>query len=851
MSNVLEVILNLIDNMTPGLETATNATDLLETSVENASNAIDNIDPGQLDNVQEAAAEAGLDMQQVGEAAAMAGGDISSIDPSPVKETGQSAEEAAGSADEMASGFGAVESIVSTLVGIGVAAWLDEIVNAAGNFQDSWSRIDVAMDGTINGIDATQSQWNGAINQMRDNTGRGAGAIRNFIIDMGIAGVESQDAIIGSFGAVSGAAFVTGKSIDTISGSFTNIVKNGMLTKRNIASLGLSTQDVMNATGKSIEEVSAEFKTMTPEARAAFLEAIYGAKYGTSANEAYKTSWARVKDQLGLAFDYLNRIVGGLILPLLIPALEFVTGLLNSVAGAINNMNPILKNIIGFILLIGGALTSAYLILSPIISALGSIVGPILGNFITMVMAAGGGVEGLTAVLGGLLGSIGPIGWAILAVIGIIITAITIWTLWSDEIIKFKNALTGGDWGTAASMIVNAFNYVGQAIYNAFVYAGQQIWTFITNLPAMIGQNATSWINMGQNFITWLIYGLQSLSDYLTGILFDMLTEMSTSGGAGEAGQTAGQETGKGLIEGFSQWVLDNTQLIYDTLNLLFNTLMPLIGQLILQLAMIIGIWMIQTGQKAATDFVNAFIQYLMQLPGRLLATLTLAVLTIFSWAGQLVVLAWQTGSSFVNNFILFLSQLPGRAWSIFLQFLAYLGSLPGRAYSYAVSTANSIVSGMGAYLQSLPGRMYTWGMQALGRFVDGIINSIPGLRAALDMVSSLFPHSPPKEGPLATIKPENMEKWISDVMEAGNKGVSKFNMNGIIPTGNGSVSGGSGSGELRVTLIHDFTNVPSGISKEELLAALRGLSKDLGWIDTLVKTLTKAKVITKSNLGA
>jgi len=37
----------------------------------------------------------------------------------------------------------------------------------------------------------------------------------------------------------------------------------------------------------------------------------------------------------------------------------------------------------------------------------------------------------------------------------------------------------------------------------------------------------------------------------------------------------------------------------------------------------------------------------------------------------------------------------------------------------------------------------------------------------------------------------------------------------------------------------------------KELLSALKGLSNDLGWINTLVKTLTKAKVITKLNLGA
>ena len=41
---------------------------------------------------------------------------------------------------------------------------------------------------------------------MTETTGRGAGTIRNYITEMGIAGVTSQGAISSSFSGIAGAA---------------------------------------------------------------------------------------------------------------------------------------------------------------------------------------------------------------------------------------------------------------------------------------------------------------------------------------------------------------------------------------------------------------------------------------------------------------------------------------------------------------------------------------------------------------------------------------------------------------------------------------------------------------------
>ena len=203
-------------------------------------------------------------------------------------------------------------------------------------------------------------------------------------------------------------------------------------------------------------------------------------------------------------------------------------------------------------------------------------------------------------------------------------------------------------------------------------------------------------------------------------------------------------------------------------------------------------------------------------------------LLGIGQFAAGLIDYGIQAASGLLNNFIAYISLLPGTAWSYFLTFLSYLASLPGSAAGYAASVGSTIVSTIANYLTSLPGQMYSWGMNALQRFVNGIIDTIPGLRSALNTVSSLFPHSPPKEGPLATIKNENMERFGSSLTESMSEGLEDgagdsfgfISPNSVKVSKNDSkVSSRSDDKikELKVTFIHDFINVPTHIDKETL----------------------------------
>ncbi len=651
-----------------------------------------------LDQAATGASGVDLNLQSVGEAASFASSGISGISEQ-MENAKQSTDGASESASTLADGFGLVEGAVSALVGVGLAGWIDEIANAAGSFNDSWLRLTLSMDGSTDDVTAMKDKWSGAITEMHDVTGRRAGTIREFITQMGISGVEASDVIIKSFDAIAGSDFILngGKNIDGVAAAFENVIRQPTRVVGALRTMGITTDDILKTTGLSTQELTEQFKNMSVEQRAVFLANILDAKYGAEANEGYKLSWQHVKDALSASWDYISRIFGSLILPLIVPVLEFLTTLLSNVASAIDDLNPIFKTIGGAVLLFGGALTSIYLILAPLWSLISGPLLTSLGEFTGLITGAG-------EATGILATALGPVGWAILAIIGIILTAIYVWQNWSKEIIAFKDAILSGDWGSAAKMIVSSFDYVGQAIYNALIYAGQQIWTYFMNLPTMIGQNATGWLEAGRNFLRWLVEGLTSLTDYLSTVVSAMLQSMATDGTLTGAGTVAGQSAGQGLIGGLVQWLIDNAQLIYDVTVLIFEQLAPLIVQLIAEIGIILALALIELATQAIQAFISGLMQYLPQVPVLFATMLANVSGQILLWIASLTPMGLLAGSNLVQSFISRVSQLPGQLWIYLSSALSALGSFAGSTYSYMASAGSRMVSGLSASISGLPG---------------------------------------------------------------------------------------------------------------------------------------------------
>jgi len=319
------------------------------------SSEVNNLNDG-LESASGAAGETadnlgGIGSQALNEAASHANslGDNIKATSNSAKEMGNEINNASSNA---ITGLQALAGVAAT---VGSYLVLDNLISSAGAYEDSWSRMTVALGGTVDTIGMVKDDWSSAISDMSSATGRGAGTIREFITQMSLAGVESKDVISSAFEGIAGAAYVTGIDINTITYALQRATRTGLLNQRTLTSLGLSTNDIMKATGKSIEQVSDEFEKMTPTARAAFLGMIYNAKYGTDANEAYKQSWEHVNDALNRAWGYLSIVFGQLILPIAIPAIEALTEALNGLSKWIAALDPTSRGLLGWLVILTGA----------------------------------------------------------------------------------------------------------------------------------------------------------------------------------------------------------------------------------------------------------------------------------------------------------------------------------------------------------------------------------------------------------------------------------------------------------------------------------------------------------------
>lgn len=336
----------------------------LEGIVDKVVDVLINVDDSQLGAADEASDGVAESLDGASEAANGLSEAIDSIDTTNLDAAKESADGlsdsltgAGAGAEATSSGTGGTggeaglgEGIAGGAAALGGISVFDDLADAAGSYGDSWARI-----GSVFGQSAStaESSWSGAVNSMAANTGRRASDIRSYLAQMGIAGVTSGGTLESMFTGVSGAAFATGTNVETITNAMRRVISTGTLGARQLMTMGLSEQDVMNATGMTLDEVNEKFKGMDSNQRAAFLGNIVNAKYAGTANENYKNSWEHVKDQMGASFDMFMRVFGQMMLPIVIPAMQVVTELVKGLAGWFNGLNANQKLLIGTLLALG------------------------------------------------------------------------------------------------------------------------------------------------------------------------------------------------------------------------------------------------------------------------------------------------------------------------------------------------------------------------------------------------------------------------------------------------------------------------------------------------------------------
>lgn len=737
-----------------------------------------------ISSVADSASGVDLSFEAISTAASHAGNGISNI-AEGMRTTKDETQQASTASLGLAESFGMVEGIVGALVGIGLATWINDIANAAGNFQDSWLQITAMMGKSPEQMGEVQKYWSKSIDQMKKDTARSGGTIRGFIHEMQIAGLKTTDAVSAGFNAVAGAAGATGAPIETIIGKYKTLLMMPRFMSRSLIQMGISERDVSKATGKSIDEIKDKWGTYSIEQKSAILNQTLNLKYGQNGIDAFKESWEHVKESVSAAWTYLSIVIGKLILPLIVPVLDFLVSILEQVAGAIDGLNPVFKSISGVIILFGGGIASLAGLFAGVSALLGGSVLAPLGSFIALLTGTGT-ATGLLATL------LGPLGWAILAIVAAVAAVIYVWTTWNEEITKLKDNLFSGNWGAAAAQIGGSFQYVGQAIWNALVNAGQIIWNFFAGLPAMIGNFMSWYVDMGTKVIQWIVTGLTSLTGFLETVLGGLLNSMAESGGSsGESsGKGIGEKTGNGIIDGFINWVNTKGPTILTNIQTVFMTILPLLLRLGFLIMQVLGGYLYLWGRSAAIRMVNGIVGFVRTLPGRLLGILIQAAVMVLRFAAM--------------------------------------------AYSNARAAGLRIVSAIISTIASIPGRMYSWGSNMIARFVAGIRSQFPNVFAALKWISDHLPKSPPKMGPLSKVTAAGMYSWISSIIRAAEMGFNSFNLDDISLPGDaamivaGATTNTSSSQTLQVVIKKGAVQIQGNATPETIATAGESLGKGI-----------------------
>jgi hypothetical protein len=485
-----------------------------------------------------------------------------------------------------------------------------------------------------------------------------------------------------------------------------------------------------------------------------------------------------------------------MLLPILTPAVEGITWLLNLFGDALKAIPSSLEPVFGAVMLVVGGLVTIW-------GALTAVSGVLSAAGIGFAgLGVGGSAAG--AMLGGLSAIIGAISWPLLLVIGIVISAIYVWKTWSKEIIALKDALISGDWGTAAELIGNSFDYVKDGIWNALKGAGEAIWNFFTALPGMIGQSAGTLVSMGNQLIHWLIEGITSLSGYLSEVITGMLVD-EAGAAASSGGQSAGESGGKSLIDGLKQWIIDNGPTIMDSITTTFWTLLPLILQLLWQILTIITIYLFTGAQNAGRQFVYGIISWIQQLPGRVWAFLLQVISRVLSFGSQAGSRARSAAQQMYNGIRSGVSQIPGMVYNELLRIIGRITSIGGAAYDAAYRLGQNVYNGIKAALGiGSPGYMYY--------MMEGELDRIQKLMTARE--------TPFQAG----------SYQLGDRITTGFTGATAATVN----TNNSSTA---------VNVNVDVTGAPQGNSDKAIAdMVLTGLTKDRRVIDGISKALKSSQ---------
>lgn len=443
-------------------------------SASDLSDSVSDVDSSAIDDVSDSSADADENLSKASESASNVQVSISNIDPSVLEQialaAGASADEMdrlKNNTDEANTSMTMVDAMASATLSAGVTAGFMSASNAAGNYNDTMVRLAYAMTDTSMTAEQAEQRFGSLISTMADETGRGAGAVRAHLINMGNVGITNEQVLSESFEGISKAAFQMGESMDSMEMKFQTMALTGRAGSRQLKAFGLETKDLADAMGVSVDEVKDKFEEMDATSRANVLSTALNMKYGSEVTENYKNSYEHLMDTMNRAKDYFIRVVGEALLPVLIPAVENAANIVNFLAGAFRGLPEPIKGVIGGAIGLVAGITAVGLGISATTKFISAAIAP----FRLLIQS-----ERAAAIAQWLLNvamDANPIVLVTLAIIALI--AILAYLYFNNE--QVRQAIDG----------------LGQA----FINAGQIIYTSVIN------------------FVNWVVSQLQFLYTYI------------------------------------------------------------------------------------------------------------------------------------------------------------------------------------------------------------------------------------------------------------------------------------------------------------------------------------------------
>ena len=718
---------------------------------------------------------------------------IASIDPTVIDQIRDSMAEYGSQTQESAS---ATDDLMEAMVSGGVATGLGNtfmgLANKAGEYNDSMQRMGLALEGHAMTVDEVSNRYGASVSKMANETGRGAGSVRNHFATMAIAGVKNQDILEQSFQAVANGAFFSGESIESLTNKFQRITMQGTLSKKQLAGLGLTMEDLAKTMGVSADEVSDKFKEMTAEQRASVLSQASAMKFGTDVNGVFKNSWEGLWTSLNKASEGFQRLVGELLLPYLIPAVQTAVDIIGQLTDTFKALPQPFKDIIGVLMVFGTGISTVGLGLNAVSKIASMAIGPFANLYkYFMVVPDGKKLTPFRQQLQSIRTTAGNVKTSLSNL------ATTVKTTVMGAFTTVKNFFTTQFIPTLRNVGTALLN-VGKRALTAGFNALKSVAMWLAKKGAMIADAiATGYAAVAQwalnsailaNPITWIVVAIIALIAVLGYLYFN-------------------NEQVRQAIDGLWQSLVGLGQFIYGVLLNAWNTLVTTLQNF---WNYIVGLGANITSQVGITgnNVINGIIGFLV-----FFATLPIRI-------GVILVNALAKALGFGDNFVQNLVSAGSNAVSGFLNSI-------GEMASGLANELSNMLSLVGEWAATLPQKFWDAGVNAVQNFLSALGIASPGTmqRTMAWEVSEMGKNVP-----------ENAKALISNISKLGTNVVDSFGNPqlemgyDINSTANANMSNSSDTQGFGTVFRDLILNIQSVDSDERVNQIVEAVRRELSW---------------------